>query len=334
MPAPVGRTPPIVLGTFDDFGPTGVQLTVEDGVLDGFLTEQFGALETIGPEGSAATIAAVEPLGVFSVDMSHEAGEIEQITVETFPLRVVPGLGFQPPAAAEAAAGPDFEFRPAQFAILGKLNHRVIVIPHQFEGAQTAAVESCVEVEKGFIMRGLEEILIGAYRSDFPRRLLGIGACGYFGFVRGIPPVFGNGVSQNFLTPGKPKKTRADRSVDDWARQSLALAGFDIETAARYNIPVVYLLFNNSGWISPTIQKEVQPNMASWAMLKDIRYDLIFEQMGCHTELVTEPEQIRPALEKAFNSGKTSVINVIPDDRIMPPELLNRMKARVQSRWY
>ena len=56
-------------------------------------------------------------------------------------------------------------------------------------------------------------------------------------------------------------------------------------------------------------------------MLPDIRYDKydkIFAEMGCHTELVTEPEQIRPAMERAFRSGKTSVINGIPDKTVWP----------------
>ncbi len=110
----------------------------------------------------------------------------------------------------------------------------------------------------------------------------------------------------------------------------VGISGFDIETAARYNIPVVYLLFNNSGWISPTLEKEELPNMPPWGMLQDIRYDKIFEEMGSHTELLTDPEQIRPALERAFNSGKTSVINVIPDDTVFPEELRKRIRERQQ----
>ncbi len=108
----------------------------------------------------------------------------------------------------------------------------------------------------------------------------------------------------------------------------VGIAGFDIETAARYKIPAVYLLFNNSGWISTVFQKKALPNMDSWGMLKDIRYDKIFAEMGCHTEFVTEPEQIRPSLERAFNSGKTSVINVIPDDTIYPPQAFTRVSER------
>ena len=40
------------------------------------------------------------------------------------------------------------------------------------------------------------------------------------------------------------------------------------------------------------------------------RYDKIVEAMGGHGEYVTEPDQIRPALERAFASGKPACINV------------------------
>jgi acetolactate synthase-1/2/3 large subunit len=64
-------------------------------------------------------------------------------------------------------------------------------------------------------------------------------------------------------------------------------------------------------------------------MLPDIRYDKMFSEMSCHTEFVTEPEQIRPALERSFNSGKTSLINVIPDNTILPPQIgVSQARAR------
>ena len=43
------------------------------------------------------------------------------------------------------------------------------------------------------------------------------------------------------------------------------------------------------------------------------RYDLIAQAMDCYGETVEEPDQIRPALERAFNAGKPSVLNVITD---------------------
>jgi thiamine pyrophosphate-dependent acetolactate synthase large subunit-like protein len=63
----------------------------------------------------------------------------------------------------------------------------------------------------------------------------------------------------------------------------------------------------------------------SWCTLPDIRYDKIFIEMGCHTELVTEPQQLRPALERSFNSGKPSLINVIPDKTIAAPQVAARL---------
>ncbi len=108
----------------------------------------------------------------------------------------------------------------------------------------------------------------------------------------------------------------------------MGIAGFDIETAARYKIPAVYLLFNNSGWLNPEAMRRALPFEGySCGMLPDMRYDKIFQEQGCHGEYVTEPEQIRPALERAFNSGKTSVINVIPDTTIEPTQIQSRDAA-------
>ena len=53
--------------------------------------------------------------------------------------------------------------------------------------------------------------------------------------------------------------------------------------------------------------------------MPDIRYDKMFEEMGCHGEWVTEPGQIRPALERAIKAaqgGKTAVVNVQMDPTI------------------
>ncbi len=110
----------------------------------------------------------------------------------------------------------------------------------------------------------------------------------------------------------------------------LGVAGWDIETAARYKIPCCYLLFNNSSWISNLGQQLIMPDVVakgdSWGMQLNMRYDRIFAEMGCYTERVTEPQQIKPALERAFKSGKTSVIDVIPDNNVIPPQLVGRIK--------
>jgi len=94
----------------------------------------------------------------------------------------------------------------------------------------------------------------------------------------------------------------------------LGIGGWDMETAARYNLPVITVLWNNSSWgpnfdQMPALRGRTDP----FNMLKDIRYDKIFAEMGCHGEQVETPEQIVPALERAFKSGKPALINVIGD---------------------
>jgi acetolactate synthase I/II/III large subunit len=128
----------------------------------------------------------------------------------------------------------------------------------------------------------------------------------------GVGHSIGMGIGAQLARPGK-------QVISIIGDAGIGVAGFDIETAARYKIPAVFFVFNNSGWMSTNYQKIIAPTMDSWGMLPDIRYDKIFAEMGCHTELVTEPEQIRPALERAFNSGKPAVINAIPDATVMAP---------------
>jgi acetolactate synthase-1/2/3 large subunit len=43
------------------------------------------------------------------------------------------------------------------------------------------------------------------------------------------------------------------------------------------------------------------------------RYDLVAEALGAHGELVQEPEEIGPALDRAFAHDGLSVVNVLTD---------------------
>ncbi len=102
----------------------------------------------------------------------------------------------------------------------------------------------------------------------------------------------------------------------------LGIGGFDMETAARYKLPVICVLWNNSSWgpsfeMMPLLKGRTEP----FDMLPKIRYDRIFEELGCHGEYAEEPDQILPALERAFKSGKPALVNVIGDKRIGHPTL-------------
>lgn len=108
----------------------------------------------------------------------------------------------------------------------------------------------------------------------------------------------------------------------------MGLAGYDAETAARYKLPIVYVVTNNNGWFTGMKYLSYGKN---WEALgeqdrplgheftPELRYDKISEWMGCHGEYVTEPGQIKSAMKRAFKAaegGKPAVVNVMVDPSI------------------
>ncbi len=102
----------------------------------------------------------------------------------------------------------------------------------------------------------------------------------------------------------------------------LGIGGWDLETAAKYNIPIVALLWNNSSW-GPSFEQMpmLKGRTDPFDMLPNIRYDRIVQELGCHGEFVETPDQIVPALRRAFDSGKPALVNVLGDKRIGHPTL-------------
>ena len=45
--------------------------------------------------------------------------------------------------------------------------------------------------------------------------------------------------------------------------------------------------------------------------LAETRYDRVVEALGGHGEFCQRPEEIRPALERAFASGRPALVNVM-----------------------
>jgi acetolactate synthase-1/2/3 large subunit len=111
----------------------------------------------------------------------------------------------------------------------------------------------------------------------------------------------------------------------------IGIGGWDMETAARYKLPVVAVLWNNSSWgpsfdQMPILKGRTEP----FDMLPDIRYDRIFAELGCHGEHVARPDELLPALERALRAGKPAVVNVIGDKRIGHPSLGGNLLGSTQ----
>ena len=109
------------------------------------------------------------------------------------------------------------------------------------------------------------------------------------------------------------------------------IAGMDMETMARYRLPALVVLYNNSSWGGGAWAHELYyPQRNSGAMTQDVRYDEMFRAVGCHTELVTAASQIRPALDRALSSGKPALLNVIGEQQNVHPY---RMRCNVVDTW-
>ncbi len=93
----------------------------------------------------------------------------------------------------------------------------------------------------------------------------------------------------------------------------------ELATAVQYDLPVVYVVANNAGWIAiRDLQAAVYglERAVGAEFLKDdrpISPDLaaIARGFGCYAERVSVPAEVRPALERAFASGQPAVIEVL-----------------------
>ena len=101
---------------------------------------------------------------------------------------------------------------------------------------------------------------------------------------------------------------------------AFGLNGFDFDTFVRFNIPVVSVVGNDRQWGQITVGQRAMygKERVIASMLGDnARYDKVVEGLGGHGEFVTKPDEIRPAIERAFASGKPACVNVIMDQE--PP---------------
>jgi acetolactate synthase-1/2/3 large subunit len=88
----------------------------------------------------------------------------------------------------------------------------------------------------------------------------------------------------------------------------------DLDTLVRFGIDVVMIVGNNGIWGLEKHPMELFFGYAVAAELRpETRYDLVLEALGGHGELVQDPDQLGPALDRAFATKGPSLVNVITD---------------------
>jgi acetolactate synthase-1/2/3 large subunit len=105
---------------------------------------------------------------------------------------------------------------------------------------------------------------------------------------------------------------------------AFGFSGLEFDTMVRHNLPVVAVMGNNGIWALEKHPMEFLYGYSVAAELQpELRYDKVVEDLGGHGELVREPDELLPALERAFESGKPALVNVLTDPSVAYPRKAN-----------
>ncbi len=105
---------------------------------------------------------------------------------------------------------------------------------------------------------------------------------------------------------------------------ALGLSLMDFDTLVRFKLPVVVVCGNNGIW---GLEKHPMQMLYGFTAATDLqpgcRYDRVAEALGGFGQLVTRPDEIGPALDRALASGQPSLVNILTDPRIAYPRSTN-----------
>jgi len=90
---------------------------------------------------------------------------------------------------------------------------------------------------------------------------------------------------------------------------SFGMNAMEMDTAVRHHLPIVTVISLNGGWTADPEGGKIGRQLGYQ------RYEKLMDAFGGHGEYVETPAEIRPALERAFASGKAAIVNVKTDFR-------------------
>ena len=142
-----------------------------------------------------------------------------------------------------------------------------------------------------------------------PRTFISSGGYSTMGF--GVPASIGAKLAH-------PERQVLDIEGDG----SFLMTGLEMHTAYQHNVPIVVLILNNYGWISirdHELRQHGQGHVIATEFVdpKGRLYSPDFVELAhslsCYGEKVRRPEEVQPALERAFASGKPAIVEAIVD---------------------
>jgi acetolactate synthase-1/2/3 large subunit len=105
---------------------------------------------------------------------------------------------------------------------------------------------------------------------------------------------------------------------------AFGFSGLEFDSFVRHGLPIVGVMGNNGIW---ALEKHPMEYLYGYSVAAELqpscRYDEVVRALGGHGELVTKPDELRPALERAFASGKPALVNVLTDPEVVYPRKAN-----------
>jgi acetolactate synthase-1/2/3 large subunit len=124
------------------------------------------------------------------------------------------------------------------------------------------------------------------------------------------------------------KHARPDKEVVAlFGDGAFSLTGWDFETLVRFNLPFVGIVGNNSSMNQIRYGQAAKYGDGRGRIgntLGDVHYDQFAKMLGGYGEEVRDPKDIAPALQRARESGKPSLINVWVDPDAYAPGTMNQ----------
>lgn len=87
----------------------------------------------------------------------------------------------------------------------------------------------------------------------------------------------------------------------------------ELEMAARYNIGIVLVVFNNGSFLLEKNHIKDSPVKEEMSFLPGLNFANIAREFKCEGIRVERPDQIRPAIEKGLKSGRPTLVDVVCD---------------------
>jgi acetolactate synthase-1/2/3 large subunit len=105
---------------------------------------------------------------------------------------------------------------------------------------------------------------------------------------------------------------------------AFGFAGMEFDTMSRHGLGVVGVMGNNGIWgLEHHPMKFLYGYSVAAELQPETRYDQLVETLGCDGILVREPGELKPALERAFASGRPTLVNVLTDPEVAYPRKSN-----------